>query len=71
MQWSGADRDGHCQASYTTTAINHSDYLLIIPSMALEVTLGTANLLQLVEALSLNAERVKSDWISSGFRSKF
>ena len=39
--------------------------------MALEVTLGTANLLQLVEALSLNAERVKSDWISSGFRSKF
>ena len=26
--------------------------------MALEVTLGTANLLQLAEALSINAERV-------------
>lgn len=31
------------------------------PSMALEVTLENANLLQLAEALLLNAEKVQSD----------
>ena len=30
--------------------------------MALEATLGNTNLLQLAEALSLNAEKVQPDW---------
>ena len=30
--------------------------------MALEATLGNTNLLQLVEALSLNAEKVQPNW---------
>ena len=35
--------------------------------MALEATLGNANLLQLAEALSLNAKKVQSDWNSNDF----
>ena len=55
------DRDSHCfrvRRLVPQQPPNRSDYLLIIPPMALEATLGTASLLQLVEALSLNAERV-------------
>ena len=39
--------------------------------MVREAILGNANLLQLAEALSLNAERVQFNWNFSGFGGRF
>jgi len=38
--------------------------------MALEATLENANLLELAEALLLNAEKVRSDWSFGRFSGK-
>lgn len=38
----------------------------VTPSMTLEVTIENANLLQLAEALFLNAEKVQPNWDSVG-----
>ena len=46
-------------------------FLLTAPPMTAEATLGNANLLQLVEALFLNAEKVQPGWDSGGFGDKF
>ena len=57
----------------TTPTIDncHPGYLRTTsPSMALEATLENANLLELAEALLLNAEKVRSDWSFGRFSGK-
>lgn len=64
----GSDHGPPVRRPVSQQPLNHPDLHIALP-MALEVTLGNANLLQLAEALSLKAEKVRSGCDLGGFRS--